>query len=303
MSRSEFHRLGSGAVPTIPSRSDAKTEWRARAGGGDEGWTLEVRSQIATVTEQTAAMLGHELVGVYLHGSLAMGCFNPRRSDLDLLIITHARMRAPERRSMMQLMIEQSQRPAPIEISTMTRDHLRPWRHPAPYDLHFSESWRGRYVDALGANSWHSDNDEDRYDPDLAAHVTVTRARGLCLWGEPIQAVFPEVPAEHMRASLALDLAESLRTITLNPVYTVLNCCRSLAYLREGVVLSKAEGGLYALAVAPAAVAPIVRRVLDAYTHGDGSDDRFDETELTTFGDFARDALTPLLAGESSQRK
>lgn len=31
--------------------------------------------------------LSDSLTGIYLHGSLAMGCFNPIKSDIDLLII------------------------------------------------------------------------------------------------------------------------------------------------------------------------------------------------------------------------
>ena len=33
-------------------------------------------------------MLGDELVGAYLHGSKALGDFNPRRSDIDFLVTT-----------------------------------------------------------------------------------------------------------------------------------------------------------------------------------------------------------------------
>lgn len=260
-----------------------------------DNWPVDVRGQAVTLTERMAVVLGHELVGVYLHGSLAMGSFNPRRSDLDLLVVTRKTLQVAERRNLMELMVEVSRQPAPIELSVMTLDHLRPWRHPAPYDFHFSESWRSRFVETSRADFGQPDDGESHYDPDLAAHVTVTRSRGLCLLGEPIQAVFPEVPAGHMHASLAVDLAESLQAIDRNPVYTVLNCCRSLAYLKEGVVLSKSEGGLWALAEAPGAMAPIIRRALEAYCDGDGNGDNFAEPELKAFAAFARAGLKPIL--------
>ncbi|MDQ0195648.1 nucleotidyltransferase domain-containing protein [Paenibacillus wynnii] len=31
--------------------------------------------------------LSGNLLGIYLHGSLAMGCFNPLKSDIDFLIV------------------------------------------------------------------------------------------------------------------------------------------------------------------------------------------------------------------------
>lgn len=39
------------------------------------------------VVELFKEELGGNLVGIYLHGSLAMGCFNPDTSDVDLLLV------------------------------------------------------------------------------------------------------------------------------------------------------------------------------------------------------------------------
>ena len=33
-------------------------------------------------------ILKENLVGVYLHGSAVMGCFNPAKSDIDLIVVT-----------------------------------------------------------------------------------------------------------------------------------------------------------------------------------------------------------------------
>ena len=32
-------------------------------------------------------ILGNNLTGIYLHGSAAMGCFNDKKSDIDLLVV------------------------------------------------------------------------------------------------------------------------------------------------------------------------------------------------------------------------
>lgn len=42
---------------------------------------------LESYVEQCCGILGNDLVGVYLHGSAAMGCFDGRVSDLDLLIV------------------------------------------------------------------------------------------------------------------------------------------------------------------------------------------------------------------------
>ena len=59
------------------------------------GWSdcpRPVRGQLLGFVSNLSEMLGNNLVGVYLHGSLAMGCFNPHASDIDVLVITHRRV-------------------------------------------------------------------------------------------------------------------------------------------------------------------------------------------------------------------
>ena len=38
-------------------------------------------------------ILSDRLTGIYLHGSMAMGCFNPDKSDIDLIIVIDGDMR------------------------------------------------------------------------------------------------------------------------------------------------------------------------------------------------------------------
>ncbi|MDO4667672.1 MAG: nucleotidyltransferase domain-containing protein [Streptococcus sp.] len=39
--------------------------------------------------ENSHQILGENLVGIYLHGSVAMGCFNDKKSDIDLLVVVN----------------------------------------------------------------------------------------------------------------------------------------------------------------------------------------------------------------------
>ena len=60
------------------------------------------------------------MVGVYLHGSLAMGCFNPDRSDIDLLVVTHKALSPQQRRAVAELMVARSGAPWPVELTVLT---------------------------------------------------------------------------------------------------------------------------------------------------------------------------------------
>jgi len=232
------------------------------------GFQLPASDAIAAAL---TSVLADNLLGVYLHGSLALGCFNPRRSDIDLLAVTHRPMSPAEKRAVAASLLDLSGHPHPVEISILAREQLHPWRYPTPFDFHYSEDWRESTAAALADGSWQSWTANEQGDPDLAAHITVLHARGVVLLGPPVADVFPPVPRADFVDSLRLDVLDprfGLTSLAEHPVYSLLNACRTLGYLREGAILSKAEGGAWALAALPAAHRPGIADVLAAYERG-----------------------------------
>jgi streptomycin 3"-adenylyltransferase len=239
--------------------------------------------------------LATQLVGIYLHGSLAMGCFNPNHSDLDLLVVTAECMRLTMKRQIIEYLLVCSQQPQPIEISFLARTQLRPWQYPTPFDLHYSEMWRASYTRDLAAGAWQAWDANQQRDPDLAAHITIINQRGNCITGAPVTAIFPSVPDYDYRASIAADIQDSLASIVTNPVYTILNCCRTYAYVRDGHVLSKAEGGDWAIQALPADFRTTVTTALAVY-RSDAGCQSFDTQMLDAFATYMRQLLMPVLA-------
>lgn len=224
-----------------------------------------VRAQVAELVQACRLLLAHDLIGVYLHGSLAMGCFNPTRSDVDLLVLVRRRLNAVAKRGLAGLLLRLSNMPRPIEISVLNAGDLRPWRHPAPFDFHFGEDWREKIADDLESGEWANWSDAPRADPDLAAHLTVTLARGLNLHGPPPPLAFPNVPGEDYLDSIVSDFEWALERLGDDPAYFVLNACRVLAFVNEGRVLSKDEGGAWALSHLPLEQHGLIRAALAVY--------------------------------------
>ena len=107
------------------------------------------RSQVIRLVDGFRTIVDGNLAGVCLHGSLALGCFNPLRSDLDLLAVTHAAMDAGVKRRLAQFLLDVSQQPHHLELSFLRRADLHPWRYPTPFDFHYSESWRTAFTEQL----------------------------------------------------------------------------------------------------------------------------------------------------------
>jgi predicted nucleotidyltransferase len=235
---------------------------------------VNARGQLEGLTRDLRATLGDSLVGVYAHGSFALGCFNPALSDLDVLAVTTGSP-APRERHDLEPLLGRVPR---LEIHFLTESSLRHWRHPTPYELYFGSKQR-----LVGPGE----------DPDLAAHVTVARHAGVALLGAPATDVLPVVPWADYEESLWRDL-EWCRAHG-SDLYSVLSPARVWASLTERVVHSKASGAAWALARAPQEFRPLLSRALEAYRAG-ASEPRFEREEVRRLAAYV---IEQLVAGEN----
>ena len=65
----------------------------------------EIKSIIDEFVMQSRNILEENLVGVYLHGSAVMGCFNVRKSDIDLLVVVKENIPDNIKRSYMDMVV------------------------------------------------------------------------------------------------------------------------------------------------------------------------------------------------------
>lgn len=232
------------------------------------------------------AVLGGKLDGFYVHGSLAFGCFTWATGDLDFIACVNAPLTQPEKEALVRLLLDRTPDAPPkgFEMSVVLTEHCRHFIHPTPFELHFSNAHKARAEADLAAYC----REMHGTDPDLAAHFTVLHHVGLTLYGPPVREVFGEVPRGAYLDSILQDVADAAEAIAANPVYCTLNLCRVLAYLREGCVLSKEQGGQWGLAHLPEGYHPLLRDALDSYRTGAA----FTETALLT--EFARAQLTEI---------
>ena len=233
---------------------------------------MQTDKLIHAFTKRSKEILGENLTGIYLHGSAVMGCFNPQKSDIDLILVVRRPMTDAVKRAFMDMVVEYNALgPAKgIEMSVVLREVCSPFVYPTPYELHFSAGHLQRYRE-----------DPDTYirtmngtDKDLAAHFTILNKRGRCLYGAPIGEVFGEVPREAYRDSIWFDVEGAAEEITEYPMYLTLNLARVLAFCEEGLVLSKKEGGEWALSHLPEEYRPLLRDALREYC--DSADAAYD---------------------------
>lgn len=233
------------------------------------------------IVDKSKKIFKEDLTGIYLHGSLAMGCFNPDKSDIDLIIVIKNNITDIQKLQFMNHVVELNKR-APgkgIELSIVRKEHCRKFLYPTPFELHFSNAHL----------QWFLDNPTDYVrkmngtDKDLAAHFKIIKKYGVVLQGEEINDVFADVPRKEYIDSIWYDVEGAREDILEQPVYIILNLCRVAAFLRNDFILSKKQGGEWALQNLSAQYHALISKALQSYMLGNEMD--FDNMEAQKFAD------------------
>jgi hypothetical protein len=228
----------------------------------------ETRAFVVKATDILRFHLGTELRSILLHGSLAHGCYFIPKSDVDILAVTAVPVTELQAREILQAINHLNYRrphTGSLELSIVLEESALTPDHPIPYELHFGEE----YADSIRDGLYDYAARRGR-DPDLAAHFTVARKIGICLYGTAAHQILGTVPWSHFLDSIDagdLDWILTGENILTSPFYGVLNACRVLMTQTygEGTIVSKEEGALWALANFPEEYREIIRLALDVY--------------------------------------
>lgn len=267
----------------------------------------DIKQYVESLVAIIADNLSGSLVGIYLHGSLAMGGYYRPKSDIDLLVVVKEKLKVEVAKSASQAIAHYSKaRPTvgDIELSVITLAVAQKPSSPMPFEFHNSSEWTDKIL-----------NDEVSYlvggtDIDLNSHVMYVVKRGIALYGEPIQSVFGTPKWNDFMAAVVDDFEWIIsdKHILETPFYGVLNICRVLQLLKENdeQPYSKDEGGLWALENLPVEYSRVIQQALDVYRSSSSisSEQRrrggveWNDTELLSFCEYARTQVPEVLASE-----
>jgi streptomycin 3"-adenylyltransferase len=217
---------------------------------------LSVQTQIDRCVAEICLILGNECALV-VHGSIALNDFHLGQSDIDILGFVDTPLTAAQLRGVMQVLVTYSLQPAPIEFSLLDRRVLTAWVHPAPFLVHYSESWRAAMTAALAdpQHDWLTVH----HDPDLSVHLAVAHAHGIVVAGA---LTIPAPTVADAWAAVWYDIKDAAEQVDENPTYVILNLCRTLWWRQTGQVVSKSAGGVLVLPQLAGDAAQVVTQVL-----------------------------------------
>ena len=219
---------------------------------------------LQTIADRYSEILGNNLVGVYIHGSIAFQCFNWDESDIDFIVVVSHEISRQNKLDLLGVLDElRDQAPAKgLEMSIVQQRFCQHFEYPTPYELHFSNA----FLDQYSENPMTLCTSELKADHDLAAHFTVIKHTGIVLCGQSISMVFGDIPKKDYIDSICLDIQNSKQDVLDDPARVVLNLCRVYAYLKDSLTLSKEQGGQWGLRHLPDQYANIITESIDHYS-------------------------------------
>src|SRR5205085_9074164 len=216
----------------------------------------QVSALLQELTTQLPLILGRNLVGIYLYGSLTQRAFNPKRSDVDLIVVTRRDLSAAQFKRLDAWLARARESNAWVERlqgSFLIRDEILTMNAKACL-------YQFGQVKRSGS------------DGNPIIWLNVLRS-GVVLYGPPPESFVPEITPEiflqalarevgYLRAEICEQPQSEWRDVPSYRVYAVLTLCRILSSPRHRTVVSTQRAAQWALAPLPASCPPAIRQAL-----------------------------------------
>lgn len=185
-------------------------------------------------------VLGEDLHGAYLSGSVALGGYVPGQSDIDLFAVCRHSLEVKKKQAVAQAISgEAANCPTRgLEFVLYSLAAVAQASRTPRFEINLNAGPQMAYRLSFDPNS----------EPShwFVLDISIVRDYGMRLTGPPAQEVFPPIPKPWLLQALEDSLqwhADHEKLLH----YSVLNACRSWRYAKEGVMSSKDNAAVWAL--------------------------------------------------------
>lgn len=204
-----------------------------------EDVTVEIGAYARAVADRLSGVLGKDLAGVYLSGSVAQGNFVPQTSDVDIKGVCASPINEATRANIVEALRHESLAcPARLlEFTLLTQDAVATPTQKPPYELDLNTGPGVFKVNVLVGEV------ESHW---FVLDSEVTRRHGIAIRGPDPSELFGVMPrAWLLEAQLSeIEWYEKNESTTYQ---RVLQACRALAHAQDDLLLAKDEGACWAI--------------------------------------------------------
>ena len=219
-----------------------------------------VEDQIEQCVQSLDALLGNELLGVYLYGSAIVGGLQ-RYSDIDVFAVSSRRLTLDEKAILKGRLLGisglyRSTERRPIELTIVVKSDANPWRYPPSFDFQYGEWLREEFL-AGKVEPWPT-----RIKPDLALVITQILLASRTLRGAQPGQLLASVPYKDFMGAIAEELDGLRRELSSDTRNVLLTLARIWRTVETDSISSKQRAAEWAVRRLPKHYEPIMRRAL-----------------------------------------
>jgi hypothetical protein len=222
---------------------------------------VQVAALLEELTTRLPVILGRNLVGVYLYGSLTQAAFNPKRSDIDLIVVTRRDLSDAQFKRLDAWLARNAKSnlwAMRLQMLFLIRDEVLTMNSKACL-YQFGE------LNRSGSDG----------NPVIWMNVLQS---GVILYGPRPQSFVPEITSEilfqalerevgYLREEMIEKPESAWRDVPMYRVYAVLTLCRILYSFEYGTIVSKRRAARWALKHLPEKWREIILQAL-AFNEG-----------------------------------
>ncbi|WNG36217.1 DUF4111 domain-containing protein [Archangium violaceum] len=199
----------------------------------------EVARYGAEVVNRLRTLLGGELVGAYLIGSVALEGYEPGRSDIDIIAVCAHPLETRTKQAIAEA-LDHRVLPCPargLEFVLYAKDAVASPSRPLRFEMNFNTG--------AGMNHWLGLNPEEEATHWFVIDLDIARGHGVPLVGPPPNEVLAPLPRAWVLDAIRDSLTWHSRAEPVSP-NNVLNASRAWRHVEEGVWSTKAAAATWA---------------------------------------------------------
>jgi len=227
--------------------------------------SIQVKQQIENTVNGISQLMDANLVGLYLHGSIVLNAFDENSSDLDIVGVTYRDLTLEEKIKLGSLLFSLNKKPCRLDIPFFILTDINPLKHRLKEHFYFADYWALQYEKiSLGADNTEEILDSVFSGGESISDFAVIKQCGICLFGKPINQVFPDISSELFldAVSFGIDDFYIESDDDSQSSFLVLQLCRILSFKETNKVLSKQDAADWALVHLPNQYHSIIKRAL-----------------------------------------
>ena len=216
----------------------------------------QVTDLLDDLVARLLVLLGRNLVGLYLYGSLTQSAFNPARSDVDCIVVTERDLSDAQFRRLREwlaLSTKSNRWTARLQMSFLLRDEVLTKNSPSCL-YQFGKLKRGKsdanpiiWMNVLKSGEILYGPRPESFVPDITPQIL-------------LQALVREVG--YLREEIIAKPRSKWRDVAFYRAYAVLTLCRILYSSRMGTVTSKPRAAWWAISHLPIEWSEIITQAM-----------------------------------------